>query len=238
MNDSENPLVSVIIPVKNGGKFLSTAIESVLYQDYEPVEIIVVDGQSADNTPEVVKHYASVRYIVQKNDPGIAAARNIGIEHSRGEFIAFISSDDYWEKEKLRLQARCLVENANVQYNITKVHFFLQPGSEIPPGFKTNLLNGDVPGPMPETLLARKSLFQFLGGFDPALSLLEDADWFARANDFRVPMCVIEKTLVHKRVHQSNISTDPENGPAIRNEFLEVMRRTIDRKRKLQQAEQ
>jgi len=232
VNDTLFPLVSVVIPVKNGARFISDAIESVLRQDYWPVEIIVVDGQSTDNTPEVVKQYESVKYILQENDPGIASARNLGIDSSRGEFIAFISSDDYWEKAKLRLQVRSLVEHPEFQYSITRVRFFLEPGSEIPRGFKRELLESDYVGPMPETLFARKSLFQRIGKFDTTLSLLEDNDWFARAKDSNIPMCVIDQVLVHKRVHQSNISTAPENGPIITREFLKVMKQSIDRKRK------
>jgi glycosyltransferase involved in cell wall biosynthesis len=231
-NDTGNPLVSVIIPVKNGGRFLSQAIESVLAQDYEPIELLVVDGRSTDNTPEVARQYESVRYILQEGDPGIAAARNLGIAESRGEFIAFISSDDYWDIEKLRLQVQRFVEEPELQYCITKVHFFLQPGSNIPRGFKPELLNNDFVGPMPESLLARKSLFQEIGGFDTSLSLLEDTDWFVRANDLHISKSVVDKALVNKRVHDSNISTDSGNGRAITSEFTKVMRWSIDRKRK------
>ncbi len=222
----------MIIPVKNGGRYLAEAIESVLDQDYRHIELIVVDGRSTDNTAEIARSYDRVQYILQTDDPGIAAARNIGIEASYGEFIAFISSDDYWEKEKITVQVQHFINHPEIQYSITKVRFFLQPGSEIPRGFKPELLKKEVVGPMPETLLARKSLFQHVGFFDTNLSLLEDTDWFSRAKDSGVPMRVIDQVLLNKRVHQKNISTTPGNGRVINEEFVKVMKRAIDRKRK------
>ncbi|GAX92001.1 glycosyltransferase family 2 protein [Effusibacillus lacus] len=98
------PKVSVIIPTYNRGSFVIHAIESVLAQTFKDYEIIVVDDGSADNTRELVKKYGDkVRYIHQKNQ-GPSAARNTGIRHAKGKYIAFCDSDDRFLPDKLQKQ--------------------------------------------------------------------------------------------------------------------------------------
>src|SRR4051794_31356744 len=104
----KNSLISVIIPTYNRSKKVIHAIESVLAQDYEPVEVLVIDDGSTDDTQKVIaEKYGSdarVCYFKKKNG-GVAAARNFGLREARGEFLAFLDADDTWRAGKLRLQA-------------------------------------------------------------------------------------------------------------------------------------
>lgn len=227
----QNPLVSVIIPVKNGERFLASAINSVLEQDYQPVEIIVVDGQSVDRTATIAKSFKQTHYLYQKDNPNIANARNLGIQAAKGEMVAFISYDDLWSNHKLSMQVNYLIRHPEVQYTITRVKFFLEPGCSIPPGFRNELLDKDYIGPMPETLVARKTLFDLLGRFNATLTLLDDNDWFSRAKDQRIPMAVIPEVLVYKRVHDQNVSANKDMARLINQELLKVAKYSIDRKR-------
>jgi glycosyltransferase involved in cell wall biosynthesis len=232
MNDTaREPLVSVIVPVRNGERFLATAIESIIAQSYRHLEIIVVDGQSSDGTANIAKSYQRVRYLYQSNDLGIAAARNLGIAAARGDLIAFISHDDIWEPEKLDLQMGYMTRNPEMQYTITRVNFFVEPGVSLPPGFRAQLLQGDHIGRMPETLLARKSLFELIGVFDSQFEVGEDNDWFSRAADRRIPSGLVEKVLVHKRVHDSNFSLGSTSIHAFNSDMLKIAKRSIARKR-------
>ncbi len=99
--------VSVIIPVYNGANFINAAIESVLMQTYQDFEIIVIDDGSVDSTKKEVFKFidqgAPVKYFFQKN-AGQASARNLGIHHSLGQFIAFLDADDTWRPRKLEMQ--------------------------------------------------------------------------------------------------------------------------------------
>ena len=95
----EHPLVSVIIPVHNGGRHLRAALESVFAQTYRPFEVIVVDDGSVDDGGVIAQSFPDVRYIHQGNQ-GVAAARNNGIEAAHGEFFAFLDQDDLWTAEK------------------------------------------------------------------------------------------------------------------------------------------
>ena len=95
-----NPLVTVIIIVRNGERFLEQAIQSVLAQTYNPLELIVVDGRSQDRTAQIAQSFAEVRYVQQINK-GVSDAYNLGIAEATGELIAFLSHDDLWTSDKL-----------------------------------------------------------------------------------------------------------------------------------------
>ncbi len=221
------PLVSVIVAVKNGERFLAPAITSILNQHYRPLEIIVVDGLSDDNTAIIAQSFEHVRYVRQENR-GIADAYNTGIAAARGDVIAFLSHDDLWLPLKLSLQVNYLMDHPEIQYTIAMMRFFLEPGHDIPQGFKQELLEGQHVGKIMETLVARKSLFEVIGRFDSGMALAEDADWYARANDHKIPMAIIPEVLLQKRVHNSNASSDAETS---NRELLKALKRSIERKK-------
>ena len=107
------PLVSVIVPVFNNGRFIGPALESLFRQTYpeERREIIVVDDGSTDNTPEVLKKYGQDIFHIRQEHKGIAGARNAGISYARGEFITFLDSDDLWHEERLQKVVGRFMEN-------------------------------------------------------------------------------------------------------------------------------
>ena len=100
------PTVSVVVPTFNRASLLPRAIDSVLAQTFTDFELLVVDDASTDETAEVVRRYADprVRYLVQPHNTGVAGARNRGMRAARGDFIAFLDSDDEWMPEKLERQ--------------------------------------------------------------------------------------------------------------------------------------
>lgn len=98
---TKNPTISTIIPTYNRGNLIASTIESVLKQSYKSHEIIVVDDGSTDNTLDVLKQYGNEIKIIQKENGGSASARNLGIEHSSGDYIAYLDSDDTWHPDKL-----------------------------------------------------------------------------------------------------------------------------------------
>lgn len=106
------PTVSVIIPTYNRADCLTRSIDSVLSQDYKEYEIIVVDDGSTDNTRKILQPYMDkglIRYMYQDN-AGCAAARNTGINAAKGDWIAFLDSDDRWLPDKLAVQMQYLLE--------------------------------------------------------------------------------------------------------------------------------
>jgi glycosyltransferase involved in cell wall biosynthesis len=224
----DEPLVSAIIAVKNGERFLASAIESILQQSYQPLELIVVDQQSADGTADIARRYEAVRYLWQAGQ-GVASAWNLGIDTAVGEFLAFLSHDDLWTPDKLSTQVGYMLAHPEVDYTIARARFVLEPGCPIPPGFRTALLTGDHVCRTVDTLVARKSLFDRIGKFDPDFRVSEDVDWCVRANDYGVPFAIIPKVLVIKRIHGTNTSL---NAPAAQQSWLlKALRQSVERKR-------
>src|SRR5436190_9496549 len=99
MNSS---LISCIVPVFNGDRYLAETLDSILAQTHRPIEIIVVDDGSTDGTSAIAAEYGEkIRYIRQENS-GVASARNLGLQSARGDFIAFLDADDLWHAGKLQ----------------------------------------------------------------------------------------------------------------------------------------
>ena len=111
-------MVSIIMAVYNGEKYIEQAIESVLSQTYKDLELIVCDDGSTDNTRKIVQRYENVIYIYQ-NHKGQSSARNAGISVSRGDYIAFLDADDLYSADKLKKQLEAFIvdETADIVYN-------------------------------------------------------------------------------------------------------------------------
>ena len=109
--------VSVIIPTYNRSSVLSRAIDSVLRQSDRDFELIVVDDGSTDNTKNLIEQYSDqITYIYQDNE-GVSAARNLGLKHATGEWVAFLDSDDEWKKKKLEKQIAFIEKNPLFQWS-------------------------------------------------------------------------------------------------------------------------
>ncbi|WP_394903137.1 glycosyltransferase [Clostridium butyricum] len=115
-------MVSVIIVVYNGEKFIGQAIESVLNQTYKDIELVVVDDGSTDSTRDIIESYKDVKYIYEENS-GQATARNLGIENSKGKYIAFLDADDLYMSKKIEKQVSVLEKNPQIDviYNDLRV---------------------------------------------------------------------------------------------------------------------
>src|ERR1700674_2423418 len=120
-------IVSVVIPVRDMGRYLGEALRSVLAQDYRPIEVIVVDDGSTDDSAEVARSFPEVIYLSQSHR-GASVARNAGIARSRGSFVAFQDADNVWVPNKLTLQMGWLLEHPETGYVAAFYKNFLEPG--------------------------------------------------------------------------------------------------------------
>lgn len=222
----QNPLVSIILPVYNAERYLAQAMESVMAQTYRPMEVLVVDDGSTDASAQVAQQFP-VRYFHRRNG-GPGAARNYGIAQAQGELIAFQDADDLWTPDKLSTQVNYLLEHPQVQYVVARAKFFLEPGCSFPPELRRDILEGDYVTPLMQTLLTWRRVFDVVGLMDPQLSPADDVDWFARANDLGVPMAVVDCVLLHKRLHDRNISLDTAHNMQM---VFTALRRSSARKR-------
>ena len=223
----QQPLVSVIIPVYNGARFLRAALESVFAQTYRPLEVIVIDDGSADDSGVIAQSFPEVRYIRQENQ-GVAAARNNGLKAARGEFFAFLDQDDLWTPEKLKLQLEHLLNNPELGYTLTHQQFFLEPGTTLPVWFRKELLTSVHTGWVLGTLVVRRTAFEQVGNFAVGYSAANDSDWFFRAKAAEIPMAIVPELLLRKRIHEAN---DSGRAKEILSELLKVVKSSLDRHR-------
>jgi glycosyltransferase involved in cell wall biosynthesis len=123
MNDNATPLVSVVIPTYNHARYLRRALQSVIDQTYTNLEAIVIDNHSKDNTDEVMASFADPRitYLKIHNNGVIAASRNAGIREAKGEWIAFLDSDDWWTADKLKACCESINDKVDLIYHDLKI---------------------------------------------------------------------------------------------------------------------
>ena len=197
--------VSVIVIAKDAGRFLAQALLSVRAQELRPLEVLLVLGESSDDTDAVAAGFPEVVRLRQPGR-GIADAWNTGIEHARGELLAFLSADDLWTQDKLQVQASAMWAEPQLAYTIAHFRYLLEPGCPWPPGLRPELNGQVLVGRIMETLVARRQLFAQLGGFDEALSTAEDVDFFLRAQEQGAAMMALSQVLLHKRLHGANAS--------------------------------
>jgi len=227
------PLVSVILPVFNGGKFIAETLESVFAQTYPHMEVIVVDDGSTDNSGEIARTF-QLHYHFQPNQ-GVGAARNTGISLAKGDLIAFIDADDIWEKEKIRKQVDVLMKDSELGYVLTLQELSLVSGVTRKPAWvREGQINKAIPGYLPSTLMVRKPVFELVGLFDPRYQTGSDGDWFFRARDKGIPMKIIQELLVFRKVHAANQSNAVAEVHA---DLLSIAARSVGRKRRKEKEE-
>lgn len=119
MNDNTTPLVSVVIPTYNHARYLRRALQSVVDQTYTNWQAIVIDNHSKDNTDEVMQRFTDPRitYLKIHNNGVIAASRNVGMRAAKGEWIAFLDSDDWWTSDKLKTCCESINDEVDLIYH-------------------------------------------------------------------------------------------------------------------------
>ena len=200
------PLVSVIIPVHNGQEYLAEAVESIRKQNYELLEIIIIDDGSTDNTEKIARGLGpDIHYLFQQN-AGPASARNTGIVASRGEIIAFLDSDDFWPPDRLTVAIRYLEQHPEVGYLLGKQMMFMERGCAVPPWMKAVWLSEPQDASNLGVLTARRVTLDRVGLFNSEYSSGEDTEWLLRANEAGVLMARLPEIVVQRRIHGRNLS--------------------------------
>jgi glycosyltransferase involved in cell wall biosynthesis len=223
------PLVSCIIPVLDGERFVADAIDSVLGQTHASVEVVVANDGSTDRTTEVVARYGDPVRLVSQPNAGHAAARNLGLAHARGELVAFLDADDLWHPRKLERQLALLASRPNVGMCFTWLRNFVDGAVTRAALLADRSLDDAVPGYSSVTMLARRALFARVGGFDVALKHGNDRDWFLRAVEAGATKELIGEVLVFRRLHGANRSLT--TGAASRAEYVRIVKASLDRRR-------
>lgn len=197
------PKISVIIPTYNREDFINATVDSVLNQKFKNFELIVVDDGSTDNTKtNLDKYLDKIIYIYQENK-GPASARNRGIKRAKGEYIAFLDSDDKWTCDKLEETNKCISNNPNIKVFHTQEKWY-ENGRIHNPKKKHKKPTGYIFGNCLKicsvsisTAIIKKSVFEDIGCFDETLPVCEDYDFWLRVS-FKYPVYLIDKVLTIK----------------------------------------
>lgn len=216
MRKTDRPLVSVIVAVHNGARFLRLALESLRGQDYERVETIFIDDGSEDETPQIARDFPEIKYVRQANQ-GLAAARNAGLEHARGEFVAFLDADDVLPPNKLSIQVDYLSQHPEIACVLGRQEVMLEAGVERPSWLKRDLLFGDLDGIPLVSAVIRRSVLEQVGGFDASYRYAEDRDLFVRLREHGFRIVVLPDLVLYRRFHGSNMNFNrPGTHPLLR----------------------
>lgn len=222
-------LISVIVPVYNGDRFISKTIDSVITQSYKNIEIIVVDDGSTDKSVDIVKSYKNIQYIYQDNK-GPSSARNTGISSSKGTYIAFLDCDDVWYNEKLSMQEEFLRNNPKIGFVFAHRKMIIEEGIPKPPWYREHLFEKPSPILTASALLARRSAFEAVGGYNTDFRFGENAEWLSRAKHIGIKMEILKEVLLDQRLHDENQTYHLDE---MRSNILKVLKNSIDRKKGL-----
>jgi len=221
------PLVSVIMPVYNGADFLAEALSDLQQQRYQPLEIIIVDDGSVDETATIAAQFKEdIRYVYQSNQ-GPAAARNTGIKLATGELIAFLDVDDLWAKNRLSTQVDFLATRPEidiVQGLIQDLELVRIPHDS--PIFEVN--SEAYYSVNLGSALYRREVFDTVGLFDETLRYNEDTDWFIRAWDNNIKKAQLDEVALFYRKHDGNM-TNRNNSK--QSGFVWLLKKRLDQHR-------
>ena len=203
MNNISTLKISVIIPSFNRASVLPRAIDSVLAQTHKTDQLIVIDDGSTDTTKALIKEkYPDIDLISQENK-GVSAARNTGIQHSTGDWICLLDSDDSWQDDKLEKQLHMLNENPGYLICHTNETWY-RNGKVLNQGKKHEKRGGHIfkhclplCAISPSSVMMNKQVFDDVGLFDETLTACEDYDMWLRIC-CRYPVLFIDEALTNK----------------------------------------
>ena len=227
-----NPLVSVILPVFNAESYVTEAIESVLSQDYRPIEIICVNDGSTDASLDALRAFGEkIQVINCPKNQGIAMARNEAIRSASGEYVAFMDADDLWAPGKLSRQMRRLEGEPAADVSFTHIQCFLSPELPLEVRSLRHCPPDPLPGYIPGTAVMKMSVFKKVGFFSPEWRVGEFVDWMARARDCGMRFDLLPEVLFRRRIHASNTGV---TGRSNRVDYVKIVKEALDRKRAAQ----
>lgn len=206
------PLVSVIINCHNGEKYLSKCIKSVLNQTYKNWEIVFWDNCSSDNSKKILRSFKDKRIKYFKNNffTSLYAARNLAIKKTKGDYVAFLDTDDWWHKKKLQKQIDLIKLNKDPQIIYSNVYIVKQnkgikrlfQKGNLPSGYITQkLLNDYKVGLL--TILIKKEIFK-KSNFNEKYNIIGDFDFILKLSTKSKFFCV-QEPLAFYRIHDENL---------------------------------
>ncbi len=220
--------VSALIAVYNTERFIAEAIESVLHQTCPPMEIVIFNDGSTDNTGAIIKSFRDRVKYIEGDKVGVTAARNYLLTQAKGDWIAFHDADDIWMPQKLEKQIAFMEENPGMDGCLGLAEQFLEKGDVIPSNLKKSILEEPSAQFYLPNLLIKKKGFRVVGNFICyGKPTGVDSEWFARAKDANIKIGIVNEVLYKRRWHDKNLSHTFDFDKTM----LNILRRSIHRKK-------
>jgi glycosyltransferase involved in cell wall biosynthesis len=197
--------VTVVVPVRNGARYVSAALDSVLAQVPAPRQVVVVDDGSTDGTAAVLRDYGDRIETFHQPPTGQAAAQNRGIRETTSAWIGFVDADDEWTPDSLATRWAATVADPSVELVSGRVVQFVSP--ELPDDAKARFKFDPSPsrGQVMGAVLVRTSVFSAVGLFDESLPSAAVIDWISRARFAGVRTLEIDDVVLRRRLHGENM---------------------------------
>ena len=220
------PVVSVVVPVHNGMRYLRQALESVIGQRGVSLQLIVVDDGSDDGSADLAREVAPEATVVSQPQQGEGQARSRGVEIAEGSHLAFIDADDLWPPDKLALQLRTLEEAPDAEIVFGHVKQFRS--EDVPEGHEFRGEDEVRPGPIWGTLFLRRETFERIGPFRTAGTIGGFLDWLARARDAGCKELMLPDILLYRRLHPWSLTATT---PQLTQDYARVLKGVVERRR-------
>ncbi len=220
--------VAVIIPVRNGERYLAEALGSVLAQTHPPCDIVVVDDGSADRTVAVAERYAPRVSCISQRAAGIGAARNRGVAEACGEYLAFLDGDDAWPVDRLERQLAAFSAHPIPDLVFGHIEQFVSP--ELSPAARAELQCPDQPQPavLANTMLMPRAAWDRVGPFSTTAVRSEFLDWLLRAREQGLREVMVNNVVLRRRLHEANHGRVQHDAAS---EYAVTLKGALDRRR-------
>jgi glycosyltransferase involved in cell wall biosynthesis len=225
------PSVGVVVALRDAAHFVSGALESVCAQLTGADRIVVVVGRSSDGSADAARRFVSRRVhidVIEQRSDGLASARNEGLSMLDHDVVTFCDADDRWRPGALDVRRAALDRVPGPHAVIGSVQTVALDGVDVP-ALRRADLGSVAPGYTPGALLARRSVFDAVGPFDPQLAIGCDTDWFLRLKRSGCRLAVVDDVVLDKGVRPNSLSVDIDR---YRSELIEVARRHARHRRR------
>lgn len=224
-------MVSVIVPAYNAEAYLAETLESVLEQNWQPLELLVVDNDSTDRTFAVAESFGRRVRIISRGSHGQpGATRNSGIAAAQGEFLLHLDADDLLTPDSISTRMRYFLEAPDLDMVIGKLLCFFSPELSAEERARYVMPLAPQQGHLPGAAIIRADAFDKFGRLDERLPINACLDWSVRARDEGARIRLIEDVVVERRIHGKNMSLIKKR--ELDRSSLQILRASLARRRK------